>query len=728
MSLAWRWMGRPALAVACWIVAAVALCASNIAIAQGIGPGHEAEIESLVAPYTSGSALTYAAKLDGISIGAQHVDFVVSGPLGQATLRARLRPQPSTGQTGAPSWTFERLPEPVTPALAAALDVVQARISQADQGQWRQKLLGVAAAPPAQVSVQARQPVEFARWRLVEAAAMWALVIGLLGWLAWTAVRNRQRANWGGTLAWTAAVCALMLLPFAQRHLLPQAILHCNNHGIEDARLLTSANPLHHATLVARYGPAWFAPHWALTQLLGGTDQAMAVAATLAGFAAAVVGFVAGWLWSGVRGGLAMLLLLAVMPLAVRVANSESSFVFGQLAVGLVILAVALIRSPSSADHVPKLSESSRQWPRIGWVLLGPSLWLVATGHSFGPGLAGALVIFFGPELLGSVTAGRRWLPTLAAAALAPLAFLPLVLGADPNNRARIAAATWQEATPFKPLLHVLWWQPPWTTSVLVVAILVGVLAPSFANDSRNSRIVNGSMRLVGVWLLIGVTVFVGGSQSVALRYQALLAPVAALLAMVGVQWLRELASARPAWLRRVIDITPIAVMVQVFSPAFDWKDVESASYASIVDHADAIPDGAWVVLPRREQSAGVEVVIDFPEFLGKRRGRTWHLIHADELDRLRAEDRGPRQGDPVFGWRGPHCQAFARVVGTPPQHDDGTGVLVQQRCADLLRTFAGPVVFSGSMPAPVDQAGELPKEFHQFLPGEIRWRLVAAR
>ncbi|MSQ81852.1 MAG: hypothetical protein EXR77_02920 [Myxococcales bacterium] len=714
--------------LACWIVAAVAFGASNSAIAQAIGPGHEAEIESLVAPYTSGSALTYAAKLDGISIGAQHVDFVVSGPLGQATLRARLRPQSTTEQVAGPSWTFERLLEPMPPALAAALDVVQAQIIQADQGQWRQKLLGVAAAPPAQVGVQARQPVEFARWRLVEAAAMWALVIALLGWLARTAVSNRQGRTWGGTVAWTMAVCALLLLPFAQRHLLPQAMLHCNNHGIEDARLLTSANPLHHATLLARYGPAWFAPHWALTQVLGGTDQAMALAATLAGCAAAVVGFVAGWLWSGVRGGLAMLLLLAVMPLAVRVANSESSFAFGQLAVALAILSVAMIRVPATTEHQPAPKDRRSSLPGLGWGLLGPSLWLVGTGHSFGPGLAGALVIFFAPELLGPPSAGRRWWPTLAAASVAPLAFLPLVLSGDPNNRARIAAATWQEASPFKPLLHVLWWQPAWTTPVLVVAILVGVLAPTFGSESRNSRIFNGIMRLLGAWLLIGVTLFVGGSHSVALRYQGLLAPVAALLAMVGVQWLRCVTVVRPRWLRESIDVTPLAVVVGLFSPASDWQDVETASYASIADHLDAIPDGSWIVLPRREQTAGVEVVIDFPEFLGKRQGRTWHRIHIDELERLRAEGRGPQAGDPVFGWRGPHCQAFARVVGTPPQHDDGTGVLVHQRCVDLLRAFSGPVVVAGWMPAPVDQASELPKEFHQFLPGEIHWRLVAAR
>lgn len=677
-----------------------------LAVAQPIGPHHEAEIPRLVAPLQLGAEVVPGVRLSGVAVGAQSLDWQLQAPGATATVHCVLR---AAGATVAPpSWTVSVQPDPPPPALAAAVALLGQRIAANDQGQWHALLTGTESTVRVAAVQRQEQPGvrDWATVRLAETAWVWAAALLLLGWTVSSAIRRAPTplrtagdqlglALGIGTAAWLA------------RNALPLALLHCNNHGIEDARMVTSDTVLDHAALLARYGPAWLGPHWLATWLLGGTDLAMAAVASAAGCAAAVVTAWAALVRWGRAAGWAAGLAMALLPVAVRVGNSESSFGFGQLAAALALFGASTAAAGGRAH---------------GMALTTAGLWLVATGHTFGPGFAGALVVLLAPELLGTADNWRRVRPLALLAMLPIAAFLPLILGADPSNRGKLAAATLAEASPFKPLQHVLWLDAVWTPWPIVAVLALGLALASAEPQALRTRLAWMGARATGLWMLLGTAMFIGGSLSVGLRYQALLAPVVAWL--VGAAFVRR--PDAPAWSRAAGGLALASGLAVVLwtAPLVGWADSEALSYRTVVEAVPLLPDRAWIVLPRRERQAGLEVVIDFPEFVAKRHGRHLRTVYADELPRLGAEHQIPPDVA-LYAWRGPHCQAYPRVVGKPPTDRDTEGLAVATRCRELAQLCPAPVVAQGQLTQQPESPNALPAEFHQFVPDRVRWSLV---
>lgn len=674
---------------------ALLLICPAAASAQTIGPGHETDVLQTVAPLQPGQAIAPGCKLAGFGIGARQIQFQLACGAENAALQATLRGAGPCLAACTPSFQLQADEATASPAMRAAVAAVRDRLQANDRGQWHQTLTGQPPSQPAAAVRSAdRAAVPLGRVRLLEAALAWLLALGLAAALV--------RATWQSDRVSLLAALGAGVAGLAVRQTLPLALLHCNNHALEDARLLTAANPLDHAQLLIRYGPAWFAPHWALTQALGGGAAAMGWAASLAGAVACAVVALAAAAARGWQFGAAAGLLMALLPVAARVGHSESSFGFGQLAVALVLLGVAHLR----------------QRPKLAFAMAACGLWLVGTGHTFGPGMAVGLAVLLAPELIAQLGV-PRW---AGMAAVGPLGFLPLVVGGDPGNRSKLAAATLQEASPFKPWQHLLWFSSDWTPLLLWALVAAGLALAWRSEPAKARRIFALASRLLGLWMLVGVAIFIGGSASVSVRYQSLLAPVLAWIALAA-------GDHRSDWRAgKALLIGALATAAWALCPTGwrAWQDSETQSFRTMQQAAAQLPDGAWIVLPKRQADGGVEVGIDFADFLGPPQGKHWRLVRADELDRLQAEGQLPA-GTPLFAWLGPNCAAYPRVVGQPPTGLSPEGWPMAERCLELRRR-AVRVVAQGQMAAPRDAPDDLPSEFHQFAGEAIRWRMLAIR
>jgi hypothetical protein len=596
------------------------------------------------------------------------------------------------------------VPPAPDPLMREALAALRKAVAAHDRPDL---LATLAAQPDAAAAPNTERPPP----RVTSQGIGWRLGLAALLWLsALVGLALIVRAV-GPGLRWPdrALPFGVALAAWLVRTTLDPALLHCNNHGIEDARLLVAADPGEAWALLMRYGPTWFAPHRWLTQLLGADLDAMLRAAAGLGALAAAVTGLAARIWTGSRAaGLMAGMLVAVLPVAARVGWSESPNAAGQVAVALVVFAVAAIRCDM----------------RGGRWLLVCALAIVSWGHTFAPGLAVALVVLFTADLARG-TLLRRVLVLSAWLAIPLIVFAILVLLGDASNRDRAAAATLQEMSPWKPLSHVLWLDPRWTPWPLAVAWVIGLAALTVGTDAWPMR----AARVAGLWLAVAVLAFIGGSVSVSLRYQALIAPVLAWLAVAafGPWWRKGI------WAEGFADARSIAAglaglacvaaagMSVVHGPLHAWRDVESASFASVAPVA--LPQRAVVLVPDRSIERAVEIVVDFPDW---RWSPPPTVLHVAEFEQLALERRLPPDA-PVFVWRSPLCQAFARVVGQPPSARDDQGRRIQPRCQRLLRLVRGPALVEGRQPVAVNAAGELPAEFHQYLAGDIAWGLYPA-
>lgn len=727
-----RWLRDAGLAAALLAVCLTARwCAADPAPFRAFTPGHETELLALIAPWTMDGEVA-GARLTGLQVASNHIAWEVRGPAGEVaqlrwTARTAVAATPQDAAFAASASFAQQVhPWPPPPALLAALRALAKQVQEHDRGGWVARLTQpiaptvsatlppdrpqrpddtAAPRPPADASVTA--------W-LAAAALLWTLVLAALAVSAaqgWRALGAEQR---GATVAMAVLLTTVAAVV---RWLVPPTLLHCNNHGIEDLGAVLGDDPAGWTRLVLRYGPAFFGPQAWLARLTGGTDTAVFAASVGWGAAATLLTALAAWQWSGLRSvGLAAGLWMAVLPLAVRVGHSESTLAIGQCVVALVLLGMAGVRT--AGDPLRR---------RAAWVLLLAALVLLAAGHTFGPGYAVALWVM-GAEVALSTQSQRPrwhgWLRWLAVAALPVAVFALLLLGADGSNRTRLAAATLSEASPFKPWQHLLWLDPDWTPWAAQALLLLG----GAALLGRGPRLRWLTLPL-GLGLLCGLALFIGGSLSVGQRYQSLLAPPLALLAghaCVPPQPWGERGTRAWQTVAAALAITALASTALNRTP-YVWQDLEAQVFAALEAIVPQLPDRAVVLVPDREGSPDQEIVMQFPGFLGRRRGRHVTVLHDSEWQRLRREAVATDMAD-SFVWRSPHCQASARVVGRPPEGRDGEGLPLRNMCAPLERLAqqAGAVtVASGRHPPPNERRNHLPEEYHVYSGHAVIWRLV---
>jgi hypothetical protein len=707
---------------------------------RAFAPGHERDLLSLIAPLQMDGEVA-GGRLSGLQVDRNQIAWEVTSATGE-TARLLWTARPATGAaavSGLPpsaSFALQTDPSPPPQALLPALQELAARVRHNDQGGWIARLttplqIERSNSPPAAPQTQASAPaakdhsVAVTGW-LALAAMLWLVASTALAWVAIHGWRSRATAERWWTLLGLAAIA---VVAFAVRGAVPATLLHCNNHGLEDLRAVLGDDAAGWSRLVLRYGPAWFGPQALLARLGGSTDAAVFAASTGWGTVATVLTATAAWLWHGSYAAAALAgLWMALMPLAVRVGHSESTLVVGQCAVALVLLAAGLLRRSRAAVATQAGGDPVAGPPRaLAWTLLCCALVIIAAGHTFGPGYAMALWLLVAEVVVAAAPGVSRWqagLRWLAVAALPVVIFLALLLGSDASNRSRLAAATLSEASPFKPWQHLLWLDGGWTPWAAQALAGLGLV-----------RLVAAGPRLrwltlpAGLGLLVGLALFIGGSLSVAMRYQSLLGPVLAWLAGGALL----LPRAAPWQLQRLwrVATTGLALAalagLAVHRVPYRWQDLEAHVFAALEPLVPTLPDGSLVLLPDREGTPDQEVMIDFPAFLARRSGRRLAVLHHGEWQRLQRE-AAAAPSTATFVWRSPHCQARARVVGRPPAQRDAEGFALRDVCAPLeaLRRQAGAVTIArGHHPPPREPLDRLPDEYNVYGDSAVIWHLT---
>ncbi|MBM4344515.1 MAG: hypothetical protein FJ100_14205 [Deltaproteobacteria bacterium] len=723
---------RAALWLACVVLAWGWAASAASSPFRAFAPGHESEILVLFEPFAPDQKVgevTFA----GVQVGSNSIAAHAVGPNGaaaQLVLTARDADRPAQPLPGAlvPSASFDLTMAPPTAEakLAGLLGALAERVRLHDPGGLVEQFTAPVQAPGSAPQAPASRTAAVV-W-LAAAAMLWLCALAAVAVLAASALRHgpTDLGRRVGVLA-VVGVAAWLFRWHA-----PETLLHCNNHGLEDLRAVLGPGLVETPRLILRYGPSFFGPQAWLAAALGGGDAAVFALSALVGTAATLLATVAAWVWTpGLGSGLVAGLAMAVLPLAVRVGHGESNLVFGQASIALMVLAAG-VRVRHTAPATPPPPGHVR-WATAA--LLAAATLLTATGHTFGPGYAVAVLALVAEALPGHRRGVRAW-ATAAAWFLLPVAAFALLLGSsDGSNRARLAAATLGEASPLKPLAHLLWSEAEWTP--WAAQGLFGVGAVRFM--AAGSRVRRAST-LPALALLAGLALFIGGSASVALRYQALLAPVWAVVA--GAAWTampqrRSVAAedAEPGpipWQRwKALAVAALAVFAflgaALAGPAHRYTDLEAQVYAALRPVVPTLPDGAVVVVPDRQGSPDQEIIIDFPDFLAKHAGRHVTVLHLGEWRRMQREAVTARPSA-VFVWRSPHCQARARVVGRWPEGKDAEGLPLRDVCrplVDLAWTPGARVVVQGRHPAPRDDPSRLPDEYHQFAGRVVVWSLV---
>lgn len=578
----------------------------SAAEAQIVGRGREAEVQRLFAPFGDGLPITPAVRLTGIRIG--HDEIVVQlaeAATGTSPRGGDLRLMPFGKRAAeptapAPSGSFQFAVRAPSVALGEAAGLLADAVRRNDDGQFFARG-GKQAAP------EAPPPPLWVVWTV---AAMWGLVALAVAALA---LRHRQRLA-----AWLFAAVILVLAARARQDVLFTP-LHADDHAWLDAAI-GLANPdvagaAHR--LLGRYGPSWVLLQRWTAPLLGDDLEALGRWSTVVGALAAVLsGIAAARLTGLLRHGWLPALVVAWLPVSVRVGRSESAVVLAQLLLAAVVL----------------LAPGRRWLEQLGCLA---AIALLATGHPVGPVFAAAGV--------AAVWALRRP-PNLTSANLPTGAghfpALPGPAGTGPGLLRRVdwptavlpslgwlCAAGWllrqQQALlgerldmtkqvlpiPGEPWAFWLWWRSDYGSAMVLGLSFVGPLLWTQVSRWRRLWLVLALLAgSVAGWLVVACL-------TDALRYQAPLAPLVAIgLATWGVA--REGGVPRPFW-------QPLAMLGVVWQligqPAGLRLDDAQAQSFRHLQHIWSDANGeVQFLLPDQGEYANRRVVMDAP------RGRLW--------------------------------------------------------------------------------------------------------
>ncbi len=717
------------VALAAWALVCHWAAEASAAPFVAFAPGHETQILGLFEPFAPDQRVGDVT-IAGVQVGSNTIAVqvtVADGTAARLVLTARASAQPPQMAPGGlpPSASFDLAQQPATPdpRLAAVMLQLAERVRLHDPGglveRWTRPVGETHVQPP-----KADSRASAIAW-LIAAGVLWGIALVALAVLAVWILRRGQ-----GDLPLRLAMLALVaVVAFVARWHAPTTLLHCNNHGIEDLRAVLGQDLASQPRLILRYGPSFFAPQAWLSAAFGGGDGTVFAVSALVGVVSALVTTVAAWLWTaGLGAGLVAGLFAAVLPLAVRVGHSESNLVFGQLCIALMLLAAgvrARVRGVESGQAGPDPAIARR----AGDILLGTATLLTATGHTFGPGYAVAVLVLSAEALVGPVPRVRDVMRAAVWFALPVAAFVLLLSGGDSSNRARLASATLSEASPLKPWAHLLWFDGAWTPWAVQALFVVGLVRFWHAGGTTRRFVV-----LPGLLLLAGLALFIGGSVSVALRYQSLLAPVWALVVGAAMPARLSQVTGKDAnWPRRLEAVGAGALLLAglggtaMSAYAYGFADLEAKVYAALRPVVPTLPDGAVVLVPDREGTPDQEIIIDFPDFLANSAGRRVDVVHLGQWHRMQRE-AVTAAAPAVYVWRSPHCQARARVVGRWPESRDSAGLPLRAVCRPLLDLTAQPgakVVAAGRQPPPQEDPDRLPTEYHQFAGQAVVWGLV---
>lgn len=713
-----------------WLLLSLLPAIGHAAPFVAFSPGHEAEILTLFEPFQPEQRVGEAT-FTGVQVGSNTIAAQVTaagGAVGRLVLSARTGEPQQQANPLAPSASFDLALQPpeLDARLVQPLTQLAERVRLHDPGGLVQRWTRAVAAPG--TAPAPAEPRTAARAWLVAAGGLWMAVLAALAVLvAWAIQRPSPEVGLRILALLGIAVVAAIVRWHA-----PATLLHCNNHGVEDLRAVLGADLADQPRLILRYGPAFFGPQAWLGHALGGGDQAVFLVSVAVGSLATALAAAAAWTWTtGVWPGLIAGLFCAVLPLSARVGHSESNLVFGQVSIALMLLAAGMRVRLRQAEPAQEGVLAKAVGP-ASTALLGGATLLTATGHTFGPGYAVAVLVVVAESLAGRGRGVRDHARTIGWFVLPVLAFALLVGGADGSNRARLAAATLGEASPFKPLAYLLWFDPTWTPWPAQALVVFGI-----ARFWRAGGLLRRAALLPGLGLLIGLALFIGGSVSVALRYQSLLAPVWALLAgaafAVPPREPEPGRAAKASWPDKigVVFASVLAVVglagAAMSASAWQFLDLEAQVYAALRPVVPTLPDGAVVLVPDREGAPDQEIVIDFPDFLAKTAGRRLSVLHLGEWQRLQRETVAAK-APAVYVWRSPHCQARARVVGRWPEGRDQGGLPLRAVCRPLVDLAARPgsaIVAQGRHPPPREDPDRLHEEYHQFAGTAVAWSLI---
>ena len=495
---------RAVLAAACGLLclalfAANALAAAKTPAPPVFGPGLEAAAQALARPFAMDAAVTPGVLLSGISIDSRRITFTLGGAAGQAQVHV-LPPAAAGGRLG-----IEVPPAPGQ--LAQAQAALAAAVAHNDDGTWTRRL----TSPP---PTPARgTPPPTLDWQPPLVAAAWLLV--LLACLM-RAVRL-LRAQPRGTRLQLAAVLALVLAAaLLARERAPLTPLRPNGHAFIDfgvAMSLPETEPTH-AAEVHHVGPSWIKAQRLVVRLTGRHHDGVGNAAILLGVLASLL--TAAAVWGASQGmGPALLagMLVALLPVAVRVGHSESPLVFAQ---ALVPAALWL------AGRDPRPLDRAGLWTAV---------LLLATGHPFGAALALAtlclalLLEMFPPQTdpPQPVLSLRALLPWIAVATAALVALLALASRnfADPGPGDAVARTL--------RLKESLWGSWSWgSPPALLLAVLTG-LGWILCRRGRSRLLV--ALGLSGALAAVLLPdLILSNCDASRLRYEAPLAPLLAML------------------------------------------------------------------------------------------------------------------------------------------------------------------------------------------------------
>lgn len=347
-----------------------------------IGPGREADVLALIAPHRPGVALAPGVVLGRVQIHEREVVYVVrlsaaAAGGAEASAALRLRPRPLARQADGPKGpAFSLHPDAATGPLGDGLAALSRAVLTNDDGRFP-----FLAAVDSRTAARPTSVPQGSRWERYLALALWALwaVAGLLAVWLWVRRAGQPLAprRWA---PWVAALALFAVAAWA-RWRLGFTPLHANGHAFEDAAAslgVDGAAAL--SRLDAIYGPALRLAQRASVALTGAHLDGLATAGALWGGLAAVLCASAVAALAGRLGGILAGLAMALLPLALRLAASESDLVVAQALIAAALLA---------AVAVPSAAEAGSPWlGRARDLCLAAALGLLALGHVLGPPMA----------------------------------------------------------------------------------------------------------------------------------------------------------------------------------------------------------------------------------------------------------------------------------------------------------------------------------------------------
>lgn len=365
---------RLGLVAALSLVLTLLLVPTAVFAQQFIGPGREADVLALLAPYRDGAAVVPGVVLQAVRIEPQRVVLEVGDDKGG---RAQLI---LLAQAGPKAFELQRPAGPAAGPLKDALDHLAAAVTSRDDGRFFVATpIPASQRPPGRPTSMASTaggatlergaaPVELATSQGLAAALAWLILASAMLAKAWRPPR-----------AWITFVVGGLVLAAAAalRRSMPFTPLHADDHAFRELGVALALPELdgRAAALMSDYGPAWWQlQRWTVPWFgdhHGAVGRWSAAVGALAVALAAVTARRASGRWLA---GLVGAAVMATAPVAARVAHSESTLVVAQL---LVAAALWLASPPTP--------------PRAGrWDLLGvlAALLLLAWGHPLGPVLA----------------------------------------------------------------------------------------------------------------------------------------------------------------------------------------------------------------------------------------------------------------------------------------------------------------------------------------------------